>query len=175
MATFDSREMLLGLSKEQLVNIIEMHSKSCIALDGVWFQSVERAEGMDAAMQHDANAWERFTVTEARRIKKLLGLGERPGLDGLDQALRFRFYANLNEQEIERDGNRLVYTMRVCRVQQARARKGMPYHPCKPVGIIEYGGFARAIDDRISCRCASCYPDVEDDTCSCKWEFTLDE
>ena len=65
--------------------------------------------------------------------------------------------------------------MRVCRVQQARARKGMPYHPCKPVGIIEYGGFARAIDDRISCRCASCYPEVEDDTCSCKWEFTLDE
>ena len=37
MATFDSREMLLGLSKEQLIDIIEMHSKSCIALDGVWF------------------------------------------------------------------------------------------------------------------------------------------
>jgi len=167
--------MLLGLSKEQLVDLIEMHSKSCVALDGVWFQSVERAEGMDAAMRHDENAWERFTVTEARRIKAFLGLGEHPGLDGLDQALRFRFYANLNEHEIERDGNRLIYTMRKCRVQIARERKGMPFHPCKSAGILEYGGFGRAIDSRISCRCLSCYPDVTDATCSCKWEFTLEE
>jgi hypothetical protein len=169
------REMLMGLEKEQLVELIEMHSKSCIALDGVWFQSIEREEGMDAAMQHDANAWERFTVTEAKRIKAFLGLGEHPGLEGLEQALCYRFYANLNEHEIERDGNRLVYTMRKCRVQTARERKGMPFHPCKSVGILEYGGFGSAIDDRITCRCLSCYPDVTDDTCCCKWEYTLDE
>jgi len=64
--------------------------------------------------------------------------------------------------------------MTECRVQTARARKGMPYHPCKPVGLLEYGLFAQTIDDRIRCRCASCYPDVTDPDCCCKWVFTLD-
>lgn len=165
--------MLLGLDKEQLVDLIEMHSKNCLALDGVWFQSIETAKGMDEAMLHDANAWGRFTVIEARRIKRLLGLGGHPGLDGLERALCYRFYANLNEHGFERDGDRLVYTMHKCRVQAARERKGMPFHPCKPVGIIEYTGFAQTIDDRISCKCLSCYPDVTDESCCCKWEFTL--
>ncbi|HNX60409.1 MAG TPA: DUF6125 family protein, partial [Spirochaetota bacterium] len=44
---------------------------------------------------------------------------------------------------------------------------------CKSVGIIEYSGFAKTIDDRIDCRCESCYPDITDDSASCIWEFTL--
>ncbi len=160
-------------SKEELIRLIEDYSKNWLAMDGVWFQSVEQAEGMDAAMFHDARAWERFTVIEAKRIKAFLGLDDHPGLDGLEQALSLRFYANLNEATFERGEGRLVYTMKKCRVQSARERKGMPYHPCKPVGEIEYAGFARAIDDRIKCRCLSCYPDVADPTCCCKWEFTL--
>ncbi len=166
-------DMLLSLEKGQLVELIELHSKSCLALDGVWFQSIEATEGMDAAMLHDAHAWERFTAIEALRIKKFLGLSEHPGLEGLEQALCYRFYANLNEHEFERMGNRLIYTMRACRVQAARERKGMPFHPCKSVGVLEYAGFARTIDERISCRCLSCYPDVTDASCCCKWEFTL--
>ena len=49
-------------------------------MDGVWFQSVERTNGMDAAMYHDTEAWKRFTVIEAKRIKQFLNLPERPGL-----------------------------------------------------------------------------------------------
>ncbi len=161
------------LSKDDLIRLIEAYSKNWLALDGVWFQSVERTEGMDAAMLHDGRAWERFTVIEAKRIKEFLGLEERPGLDGLEKALSLRFYANLNESTFERSEGRLVYTMKKCRVQTARERKGMPYHPCKPVGVLEYSGFAKTIDDRFECRCLSCFPDVADPTCCCKWEFTL--
>ena len=161
------------LSKEDLVRLLGEYSKLWLALDGVWFQSVEQAEGMDAAMFHDAMAWERFTVIEARRIKSFLGLGERSGLDGLEKALSLRFYANINEAAFKRVDGKLVYTMKKCRVQSARERKGLPYHPCKPVGEIEYGGFAKTIDDRITCRCLSCYPDVTDSGCCCKWEFSI--
>ena len=31
------------------------------------------------------------------------------------------------------------------------------------------------IDDRISCRAVSCYPDKTDDRCACSWLFTLEE
>lgn len=160
-------------TKDELIRLIEIYAKNWLAMDGVWFQSVERKDGMDAAMYHDIEVWKRFTIIEARRIKKFLNLSERAGLEGLMEALRFRFCANLNEEKIERKGNTLTYTVSACRVQGARKRKGMPLHPCKAVGIIEYGGFAKEIDDRIQCECISCYPDVTDHQCSCKWKFVL--
>lgn len=168
-------DILSTLSREQLVELLSLYAKNWLAMDGVWFQSVERKLGMEEAMYHDAEAWKRFTVIEARRIKTFLNLPERPGLEGLAKALSLRFYANLNQDTIEIQGNSLTYRVLSCRVQSARSRKGMPFHPCRPVGLIEYSGFAKEIDDRITCECLSCYPEVTDDTCSCAWRFTLHE
>lgn len=47
------------LGREELVALLDIYAKNWLAMDGVWFQSVEQAEGMDAAMFHDARAWER--------------------------------------------------------------------------------------------------------------------
>lgn len=170
-------EFLQSLPKERLIQLIEDYSKNWLAMDGVWFQSIEQKLGMDEAMFHDAEAWRKFTVIEAKRIKQFLELPERPGLKGLALALQLRFYANLNEADILMDEEEkvLVYRTRECRVQRARERKHMPFHPCKPVGEIEYAGFARTIDDRIGCECLSCYPDVTDPTCCCAWRFRLKE
>ena len=86
------------LTKEQLEELVRIYARNLLALDGVWFQSVERGRGMDEAMAHDCAVWRRFTETEARRIKTFLGLPERPGLDGLEQALAFRFAALANRR-----------------------------------------------------------------------------
>jgi hypothetical protein len=164
-----------SLSREQLYELIDIYSKNWLAMDGVWFQSVEQKLGMDEAMYHDSEAWKRFTVIEAKRIKDFLGLSEQAGIDGLKQALKFRLYSNLNDDEIIINGNTLLYRTLECRVQTARSRKGMPFHPCKSVGIIEYSGFAKTIDERFSCECISCYPEITDSSCSCSWLFTLNE
>ncbi len=161
------------LSREQLIELIEIYSKDWLAMDGVWFQSVEQKFGMEEAMEHDRNIWKSFTVIEAQRIKEFLGLPERAGIEGLKRALSFRLYANLNKDETIVDGHVLSYRVLECRVQTARKRKGMEYHPCKSVGVIEYGDFAKTIDDRFPCECISCYPDVTDETCNCAWKFTL--
>ena len=58
-------EFLSALTKEQLLDLIEVYAKNWLALDGVWFQSIEDKLGMDEAMEHDACAWERFTAIEA--------------------------------------------------------------------------------------------------------------
>ena len=166
-------ETLSQFSKDQLIELIEIYSKNWLAMDGVWFQSVERKLGMDEAMYHDGEAWKRFTVIEAKRIKEFLKLPDNSGIDGLEKALKLRFYANINEDKIEIEGNTLTYTSVNCRVQRARERKGMPFHPCKSVGIIEYTEFAKTIDSRFTCECVSCYPDITDDECCCKWKFTL--
>lgn len=168
-------ETLAALSKDELIRLIEIYSKNWLAMDGVWFQSVERKSGMDAAMFHDEEAWKLFTAIEARRIKEFLGLPAQAGLEGLAKALRLRFYANMNNQEIKIQGNTLIYRVLDCRVQTARKRKQMELHPCRPVGIVEYAGFAKVIDSRISCTCLSCYPEIRDPSCCCAWQFTLDD
>ena len=168
---------LSSLTKEELIKLIEAYSKNWLAMDGVWFQSIERTFGMDEAMHHDREAWKSFTITEARRIKQFLGLPEHAGLEGLAKALQLRFYANINNDEIilGKDNKTLVYRTLECHVQTARKRKQMEYHPCKSVGIIEYSGFAKTIDERITCECLSCYPDITDNSCCCAWQFTLNE
>ena len=88
------------LSKEDLLKLIDIYSKNWLAMDGVWFQSVENKFGMDEAIFHDENAWRVFTVVEANRIKEFLGLPKQAGLEGLKKALQFRMYANINEDEI---------------------------------------------------------------------------
>lgn len=166
-------ENLSSYTKDELIRLIEIYSKNWLAMDGVWFQSIEQKLGMDEAMYHDEAAWRRFTVIEAKRIKEFLQLKENAGIEGLAKALRLRFYANINKDKIEIDGNTLIYSAVDCRVQTARKRKGMPFHPCKRVGIIEYREFAKVIDERFTCECVSCYPDITDDTCCCKWKFVL--
>ena len=74
-----NRETLDSLTKDELIELIDIYSKNWLALDGVWFQSIERKLGMDEAMYHDKEAWKSFTVIEARRIKTFLKLPEQAG------------------------------------------------------------------------------------------------
>ncbi len=172
----DAAAHLQLLEKEELVRIIMDDAKNWLAHDGLWFQAVERAHGMDAAIDADRAAWQRFTVLEATRIMERLGMKPGGGIPALLEALRHRFYARLNTQETtEVSDTRAVFVMRDCRVQAARKRKGLPDFPCKSVGIVEYAEFARTVDPRIQARCITCPPDDHPDDQWCAWEFTLRE
>ncbi len=170
-----SNKILNTFSKEELTELIKIYSKNWLAMDGLWFQSVEKELGMDKAIYHDKEVWKSFTVIEAKRIKRYLDLPEHPGLEGLKNALSLRLYANINSDEIIENDDSLTYRVLECRVQSARKQKNLGFHPCKSVGIIEYSGFAKTIDSRIDCKCLSCYPDITDNTCSCSWQFTLND
>lgn len=150
-------------------------AKRWLSHDGLWFQSVEKNHGMDAAIMNDIQAWEKQTVLEARRIMEMLNLQPGGGLDALGECLRYRMYAFLNEQEIQRpDEKTLIFSMNSCRVQAAREKKQMDFFPCKPVGMVEYGKFAETVDPRIKTRCVGCPPDQIPPNWHCCWEFTID-
>ena len=164
------------LSREELLALMADMAKRWLAHDGLWFQAVERAHGMDEAMRLDAEAWRDMTVNEAQRIMRFLHMGPGGGLDALERALRFRLYALVNEQESERiDDHTLVFRMTTCRVQEARRRKGLPDFPCKAVGIVEYSGFARTIDPRIKTSVIACPPDETPRDYYCAWQFTIED
>ncbi|MEJ2248811.1 MAG: DUF6125 family protein [Candidatus Lokiarchaeota archaeon] len=162
------------LSKEELINYIEDLSKNWLAIDGTWFQAVEKDYGIEKAIELDTTQWKRFTVIEAKRIMKRFNIPENGGIKSLVKALKFRIYANINEQEIiEISENRCIFRMNNCRVQYARKRKGLPDFPCKRVGVVEYGLFAKTIDPRIKTNCICCPPDKHPEEYYCSWEFIL--
>jgi len=64
---------LAELSKDTLIELIRMHSRNWMTLDGLWFSGVEEKYGLAAAMELDVRMWRIGSLTEAKRIKKLLG------------------------------------------------------------------------------------------------------
>ena len=163
------------LTKDELLELLADASKNWLAHDGIWFRIVEDKFGIDAAMELDRKAWEKFTVIEARRIMERLAIEPGGGIPALVQALNFRLYAYINIQEIkEISDTHCVFRMNTCRVQEARKRQGLPDFPCKSVGIVEYSGFAKAIDPRIKTTCLVCPPDPHPPDVWCAWEFRLE-
>jgi hypothetical protein len=161
-------------SKETLIDLLEKLGINWLANDGVWFQAVEFANGMNDAKRCNDSCWTRYSPFEAERIKKILKLPENGGIPALQKALAFRMYALINEQSVEQvDENCIIFRMNKCRVQAARQRRGLPDYPCKSVGLVEYPYFASAIDRRIQTECIGCPPDPHPEGWFCAWKFTL--
>ena len=166
--------MLEQYTREELEGMLHDAALNWLAHDGLWFLAVEEKFDQETAIELDGVAWEAFTVIEAKRIMKRHGIEPGGGIPALAKALSCRMYALINDSEIvEQSESRLVYRMNRCRVQDARKRKGLPDFPCKPVGLIEYSGFARTIDPRIETSCLGCPPDPGERDFACAWEFTL--
>jgi hypothetical protein len=168
-------EKIEDLSREDLLELTRVYAKNWLAHDGCWFLAAEQKYGMDVAIELDTESWRNFTIIEARRLIDFLQLGENSGIEGLKNALRFRLYATINEDEItvSENGKTLEYRVKTCRVQDARRRRGLEDFPCKSVGIVEYSYFAKTIDGRFDTECTSCPPDITNPDYYCIWQFTL--
>ncbi len=165
---------LIAMPLDQQRALLDTIAVNWLATDGVWFQAVEFAHGMNDAKRCNDSCWGQFSPLEASRIKTFLQLPGNPGLEGLAQALEYRLYARVNQQKLVWESPAsLVFYMENCRVQSARKRKGLDDYPCKSGGLVEYTYFARSIDGRIRTQCIACPPDKHPDTWFCGWRFTL--
>ncbi len=162
------------LTKSELHDLLVDAAKNWLAHDGLWFLAAEEKYGMPAAIELDREAWRKFTVVEAKRIMKRLGMEPGGGIPALITALDYRLYAYINIQSVEAvSANRCIFKMNNCRVQAARKMKNLPDFPCKSVGIVEYRYFAQTIDPQIKTKCLTCPPDDHPDDYYCAWEFTI--
>ncbi|MBF0495981.1 MAG: cytosolic protein [Deltaproteobacteria bacterium] len=167
---------LLDLPEETLLALKEGVAANWLANDGIWFQAVEFSRGMFDAKRCNDSCWARFSPFEAWSIKRFLDLPDRPGLEGLKEALKFRLYTGINHQSVtEETDNSFVFQMNDCRVQTARKRKGLDDYPCKSGGMAEYPSFAESIDPRIKTECLGCPPDDHPAEWYCAWRFFLEE
>lgn len=165
---------LQDLDKAELLDWLGESAKLWYAHDGLWFQAVERKFGLEAAIELDKEAWAQFAAIEANRVKNMLGLGDSPGLEGLFTALKFRMACRIHDSRLEMTPGKIVMRNHSCRIQSARKRKNLPDFPCKQVGIVQYSGFARAIDPCVETRSVFCPPDDHPEDTWCRWEFSLE-
>jgi len=167
---------LLDMPREKLLELMGSLGTNWIAGDGIWFQSVESACGMNDAKRCNDSCWTRFSPFEAWSIKEFLELPEHAGMEGLKTALKFRMYASVNVQTIIEEGpNSIVFQMNDCRVQSARKRSGLDDYPCKSAVLVEYSRFAEGIDSEIHTECIGCPPDSHPEEWFCAWRFTIPE
>jgi Family of unknown function (DUF6125) len=174
MSTEKLQEKFAHLDREGLLKLLSVYAHNWLAHDGCWFLACEKRYDLETAIELDTESWRQFTVAEAKRIMRTFDIAPGGGLDALQKAVGYRLYACVNEQDVRREGDALIYEMKDCRVQTARRRKNLADFPCKPVGLVEYGGFAKTIDPRIQTECLRCPPD-DCDGGACIWRFTIVE
>ena len=163
------------LTRTELQGLLEDAAMNWLALDGLWFQAVEKKFGTETASCCGQSAIGAYSEIEAKRIIRRFNVTGR-GLPALAQALQLRLYHLINRQEvITVSENRCVFRMLECRVQETRQRKGLPQYACKPVGLAEYSRFAAAIDPGIRTRCIACPPDDRAEGFWCAWEFSKEQ
>ncbi|MBC7112446.1 MAG: hypothetical protein H5T34_00240 [Candidatus Methanomethyliales bacterium] len=166
-------KVLESLTREQLLDLVEVMSKNLLTLDGYWFLSIENRYGQSVAVEIDREAWEQFGVSEARRIKKFLKISDGT-LEDLARALHFTSIAPVSAVSVETIGDRVVLNIRNCRPQTARLKSGRGLFPCKPVGLAHLSAFAKVINPKFKVRCLLCPPDEHPEDLWCSWEFYLE-
>lgn len=123
-------ELIQNLSRDELLKLIEVYAKNWLAHDGCWFLAAEEKYDLDTAMELDTKSWERFAVSEARRIMKAFDIPQNGGLKALEKAFQYRLYAAINQQKIEWvDDHTIIFRMIECRVQKTRRQKNYRISP----------------------------------------------
>jgi hypothetical protein len=169
------KQVKLGeLPKAVLMELTRMYAQNWQTLDGLWFSNVEAEYGLEAAVRIDLKNWERQSLIEAERIKKVLKLGNG-GLSSVLTALSFMSWqltSPVFECEEESAG-KIIFCYSRCPVQEGRRKQGKQEFPCKTMKLTLLSTLARAIEPRAMVKCLRCPPDPHPQEFWCKWELTM--
>jgi len=169
------RKMLMELSKEKLVELFLMHTRTLWTVDGLYFLGIESKFGTEAATSIDKNVWEVMGKIEARRMKNTFNLTGTDILSVIESLKLTTWALDLEHKEIEIKGNKALLRNTKCRVQNTRIEKGLCEFPCKEVRWGFLKSFAKELNPAIEVRCIVCPPDKHPENVWCEWEFTLSD
>lgn len=133
------------LSKDQLVDFIQMASKNFWTLQNNWMFHVEKRFGHEAAVELDGICYGRAMEVQTHRLKKFFNL--KDDLESLVQVLKFSLFGLYAEGlEYEISGHRAIRRVRRCPMQLRRLEDGLPELHCKPALTSTASKIARVIN-----------------------------
>jgi hypothetical protein len=164
------REEFKELSKDQLIDFIEMSSKNFWTLQNNWMMNVENKFGKDVAIELDGICYGRAVEVQVYRLKKFFGLGD--DLEALVKALKFSIHGLYAEGvEYELLGNRAIRRVRRCPNQLRREKEGLSEIPCKPALIATHTRIAHAVNPNITIGSVMAPPDPHQEDLHCEIEY----
>jgi len=164
------------LPKETLIELARMYARNWQTLDGLWFRNVEAQYGLEAAVKLDLKNWERQSVVEAERIKKILNL-TKGGLSSVLKVLSlmsWQLVSPIFDLE-EESPQKIVFYYPHCPIQEGRKRQGKQEFPCKTMKLLLLSSIAKVVEPRAAVKCLTCPPEPHPDKFWCKWELTMKE
>lgn len=161
------REELTKLTKEQLLDYIEVCHKTVWSLQNEWMMNVNQRYGSQAAAEFDEMLWAKWPAVEAHRLKRFLNLG-----DTLADFVKCRLYSiaieeNMDEEYVELTDKRLHWRVTKCPMQLRRRQDGLDELHCKPAFTAMWKALVEVINPNI--RIVKVYaprdPHPDDDWC----------
>lgn len=168
------RDSLAQLSKEDLLDFIELTVKNFWTLQNNWVINVEKKYGEDAAMELDGMVMGKYQQVENHRLQKFFNLGDDMAalVKVIDNSMGA---ANLEQEFAEVTEKRAVLRVTKCTMQLQRRKSGLPEIACQKAHQAQEGFGVKVINPKMEIRCLSCPPDPHPEDLWCEWEFTLKE
>jgi hypothetical protein len=172
--SFEDREALAKMPKEQLLDYFFLQIRNLWRVDGLYFLSIEKRFGTEAAAEIDADVWEAMAQIEAKSLQKMFKVSETPNIPTIIKLLRKTSWA-LDQPLKTVKVNAKQATLRIdkCRTQETRLSKGLGEFPCKPVRFGYLKKFAETLNPKVKVECIVCPPDAHPKDSWCKWKFTV--
>jgi hypothetical protein len=134
----------------------------------VLFRSTEKA------LEIDINMWKISSKLEARRIKEILDIPEKGGVDAVLRTINFMSWAAKCGYRIDRIGDTALLTLIECPPQEARVKSGKGEFACRPTFEFGFQNVADVIDKRVKVSCKYCPPGPHPADSWCQWQFRLE-
>jgi hypothetical protein len=165
-------EILSTLSREQLLELIDIQQKNWWNLQNNWMAYMDREYGQEAAVKGDCHCFPANARVQVFRLKKLLGLGD--DIESLRKAMALStIWANGEHEMWAVDDSTLRIRVTTCHQQVKRLEEGMGELACKPAGLAISEVAARVIHPDCRVRSLVCPPDRHPADVWCEWEFEL--
>ena len=128
--------------------ILSEYFKKCfIAVDGLWFMMLEKADSFDKALEIDRGVWKILPKIQARKIKELLGVeAEAATVEDLVNALKFKLDAEDFVSELRMEDSQINIIIRKCHwftLLKQSNREHLAERIGSAICSVEYGVFAR--------------------------------
>ena len=165
-------ERLSKLSKDELLDFIEMFQKNWWNLQNNYILYMNNTYGEEAAVQADGHCFSANAKVQMYRLAKMFGL--KDDLQSLmDAMILSTIWANCDYDIWEIDENNFRIKVTNCYQQVRRLEDGLGEFACKPAGLAICEAAAEVINPATETKCIVCPPDEHPDDVWCEWEFKI--
>ncbi|MBU2552704.1 MAG: hypothetical protein KKB20_30100 [Proteobacteria bacterium] len=166
------KDILEKLSKEELLEFIDMYFKNWWNLQNNWMAYMDSEYGQEAAVKADGHCFSAAARVQMYRLRKMFNLGG--DADSIIKAMVLStIWANGDFVVSKIDDKTFRFKVTDCWQQVRRLQEGMGELACKAAGQAICDAALEVMNPDCKVRCLVCPPDEHPKDVWCEWEFTL--